>query len=156
MLAQQQADGKVHPIVFASRLLSVHECHYGISELETLGLVWATKIFRAYLLGHRCVVFTDHAAYTSLLNSPNPSSKLAHWAMVIQELNLDIRHRSSKSNVVANALSRNPVPVADVFQIVAHSLSPDLPTCGDIGKLQREDPELSPYLAVSGGWCPTI
>ncbi len=54
MLVQQQADGKVHPIAFASRSLSVHEHDYGISELETLGLVWATKIFGAYLLGHRC------------------------------------------------------------------------------------------------------
>ena len=38
MLAQQQADGKVHPITFASRSLSVHEHHYGISELETWDL----------------------------------------------------------------------------------------------------------------------
>ena len=147
MLAQQQADGKVHPIAFASRSLTVHERNYGISELETLGLVWAAKIFRAYLLGHRCVVFTDHAACTSLLNSPNPSSKLARWAMAIQELDLDIRHRSGKSNVVADALSRNPVPVTNVFQLVARSLATDLPCCeGDIGKLQREDSELSPIL----------
>ena len=39
VLTQQQADGKVHPIVFASRSLSIHVRHYGISELETLGLV---------------------------------------------------------------------------------------------------------------------
>ena len=147
VLAQQQADGKVHPIAFASRSLNVHERNYGISELETLGLVWAAKIFRAYLLGHRCVVFTDHAACTSLLNSPNPSSKLARWAMAIQELDLDIRHRSGKSNVVADALSHNPVPVTNIFQLVARSLSLDLPSCeGDIGKLQREDSELSPIL----------
>ena len=144
VLAQQQADGKAHPITFASRSLSVCEHNYGISELETLGLVWAIKIFRAYLLGHRCIVFTDHAACTSLLNSLHPSPKLACWAIAIQEFDLDIRHCSSKSNVVADALSRNPVPVADVFQQVAHSLSTDLPTCeGDIGKLQSKDPELS-------------
>ena len=37
--------------------------------------------------------------------------------MVIQELDLDIRHRSGKSNLVADALSRNPLPVAEVLQI---------------------------------------
>ena len=63
------ADGKVYPIAFASRSLTVHERNYGISELETLGLLWAAKLFRAYLLGHRCVLFTDNAACTSLLNS---------------------------------------------------------------------------------------
>lgn len=94
----------------------------------TLGLVWATKIFRAYLLGHWYVAFTDHATYTSLLNLPHRSSKPAHWAMAIQELDLEIHHYSGKSNVVADTLSHNPVPVADAFKIVAHSLSPDLPT----------------------------
>ncbi len=69
--------------------------------------------------------------------------------MVIQEPNLDIRHRSGKSNVVADALSRNSVLVPDVFKIVAHSLSSDVHSCeADIGKLQREDPELSPIWKV--------
>ena len=51
VLAQQQSDGKVHPIAYASRSLNPHEHNYGITELETLGLVWAVKVFRAYLLG---------------------------------------------------------------------------------------------------------
>ena len=64
--------------------------------------------------------------------------------MAFQELDLEIHHYSGKSNVVADTLSHNPVPVADAFKIVAHSLSPDLPTReGDISKLQREDLELS-------------
>ena len=73
-----------------------------LSQLETLGLVWAAKLFHPYLLGHCCVAFTDHAACTSFLNSRNPSSKMVWWAVVIQELNLDIFHRSGKSNYVAN------------------------------------------------------
>ena len=145
VLAQQQEDGRVHPVAFASRSLSPNERNYAITELETLGLVWAAKLFRPYILGHRCVVFTDHAACTSLLNSKNPSSKLVRWAMVIQELNLDIRHRSGKSNYVADALSRNPVNVANVlaFQSVESPLSTLTPD-SDIGKLQRSDKEFQP------------
>ncbi len=60
-----------------------HEQNYPITELETLGLVWAVKYFRAYLLGHHCVVLTDHAACTSLLHATNPSAKLASWAMIM-------------------------------------------------------------------------
>ena len=92
VLTQQQSDGKVHPIAYASRSLNPHERNYGITELETLGLVWAVKTFRAYLLGHHCVVYTDHSACTSLLNAKHPSPKLARWAMAIQEMDLDIRH----------------------------------------------------------------
>ena len=151
VLAQQQEDGQVHPIAFSSRSLSVHERNYAITELETLGLVWATKIFRPYILGHRCVVFTDHAACTSLLSAANPSSKLARWAMAIQELDLDIRHRSGKSNHVADALSRNPLPVANAlhFQSVyqppeSAEQSPESARCeSDVGRLQRSDDELS-------------
>ena len=95
----------------------MHEQNYGITELETLGLVWAVKIFRTYILGHHCVVLTDHAACTSLLGSTNPSSKLARWAMAIQELDLDIRHCSGKTNRVADALSRNPVPASSTFHV---------------------------------------
>ena len=70
-------DGQVHPIAYASHTLDVHEKNYGITELETLGLVWAVKYFRPYILGHRTTVFTDHAACTSLLNTPRLSGKLA-------------------------------------------------------------------------------
>ena len=61
------------------------------------------------------MVFTDDAACMSLLGVKNPSSKLVHWAMTIQELDLDIRHRSGKSNRVADAFSRNPVSITQVL-----------------------------------------
>ena len=142
VLAQQQADGLVHPIAFASSLLTVPERNYAITELETLGLVWALKISRAYLLGHHCIVFTDHAACTSLLTNQHLSPKLARWAMVIQELDLDIRHRSGKSNLIANALSRNPLPTAEVLQIEVESQSRY--DTSDTETLQRQDEELAP------------
>jgi len=106
VLAQEQEDGKVNPVAFA---LSPNERIYTITELETLGLVWVAKLFRSYLLLHHHIVFTDHAACTSFLNLKNLSSKMVWWAMVIQELNLDISHPSGQSNYVADALPRNPV-----------------------------------------------
>lgn len=54
ILSQQQPDGTVHPITFASRTLQPHERNYGISELEALGVVLAVKHFRHYLYGHHC------------------------------------------------------------------------------------------------------
>ena len=104
VLAQQQEDGQVHPIAFTSRSLTASKRTYGITELETLKLVWAAKMFRPYILGHSCVAFTDHAACMSLQNVAHPSSKLAGWAMAIQELDMNIRHRSGKSNRVADTL----------------------------------------------------
>ena len=109
VLSQKQDEGLIHPIAYASRSLNTHEKNYSISELETLGLVWAFRYFCPYLLGHHTVVYIDHSACLSLLNTPRPSGKLAHWALTIQEMNLTLKHRSGRQNVNADALSRNPV-----------------------------------------------
>ena len=95
-----------------------------------MAIVWAVKKFRAYLLGHPCTVMTDHAACLSLLNTPRPSAKLARWAMAIQELDLEIKHRSGRSNASADALSRHPVDDAKVCSVTGEE---DLP----VGKTEE-------------------
>lgn len=120
VLSQTQDDGTVHPIAYASRSVDKHEKNYGISELETLGLVWALRYFRHCLLGHPCTVYTDHIACLSILNTARPSGKLARWALTVQEMDLT---KSGKTNTNADALSRCP---ADEIQIGAvESISPD-------------------------------
>ena len=106
VLAQKQEDGSVRPVAYASRSLLRHEGNYGIKELKGLGVVWAAKHFRPYLYGHSGVVYTDHEALKSLLNTPQPSGKLVRWGMALQELDLTILHRSGKANANADALSR--------------------------------------------------
>ena len=77
-------------------------------ELETLGIVWAVKYFRSYLLGHKVILYSDHAACMSLLNCSSLSPKLARWAMIVQEIDLTIKHRSGRSNSNVDTLSRLP------------------------------------------------
>ena len=79
VLAQQQADGYVHPVAYASTSLSAAERNYSITEQETLAVVWATQHFRYYLYGHTVTVFTDHTAVKAILETPNPSGKHARW-----------------------------------------------------------------------------
>ena len=169
VLAQKQADGLIHPVAYASRSLNPHEKSYAISELETLALVWAVKQFRAYILGHKCTVLTDHSACTSLLNTPHPSAKLARWAMIIQEMDLHIQHRPGKSNANADALSRNPPSTEEISKTLVNSAtastigesvtsntgndqqvttSPQAEIDQEIGKLQRNDPDLQPIITL--------
>ena len=75
-------------------------------------MVWVAKHFRPYLYGHKSTVYTDNEALKSLLNTPQPSGKLARWGMALQELDLTIQHRSGKSNNNADALSRFPLPTS--------------------------------------------
>ncbi len=113
VLSQEQDDGTIHPVAYASRSVDKHERNYGISELKTLGLVWALRYFRHYLIGHPCLVYTDHAACLSILNTAKPSGKLARWALTVQEMDVTIRHKSGKRNSNADALSRCPADVQE-------------------------------------------
>ena len=146
VLSQAQDDGVVHPIAYASRSLDKHERNSGISELETLGLVWAVRYFRPYLLGHPCVVYTDHAACLSILNSARPSGKLARWALIIQEMDLTIKHKAGWENSNADALSRNPVSASFVGAVATDSDQSFLPDVAALQEEQRKDPELAVML----------
>ena len=150
VLEQEQEDGCLHPITYASRTLSAAESHYGITDLEALGIVWAAKHFRAYLLGHWCTVFTDHAPLRAMLKAQHPSGRLAQWAGVISELELDIQYRPGRKHLHADALPRAPVEKRadepefepDVMQVTAdpavqHDKVVELGT--EFVKLQRED-----------------
>ena len=146
ILSQEQDDGSVHPVAYASRALDKHERNYGISELETLGLVWAVRYFRPYILGHPCVVYTDHVACLSILNTSKPSGKLARWALTIQEMDLTIKHKPGKANSNADALSRN---ISTVEVVSAENAGPEVPSDPDLvnlGELQWADPSLVPML----------
>ena len=142
----QENKRQIHPIAYASRILDPHERNYGISELETLGLVWAVRHFRPYILGHHTVVYTDHSACTSLLNTPRPTGKLAHWALTIQEMDLEIKHRSGKSNVNADALSRNPISAVETLTVTDGEDQaiprPDVEQMTKLKEAERNDPEL--------------
>ena len=65
----------------------------GIMDLVGLGVVWAVRQFRAYLLSNKCKVFIDHAPLKALLNTRHPSGKMAMWSEEIAELDLEICYK---------------------------------------------------------------
>ena len=112
ILSQYQPDGQIHPVAYASRSLNQAERNYGITELETLAVVWAVTHFRAYLYGNKVTVYTDHTAVKAVLKAPNPSGTHARWwtrvyGSGIQEV--DIVYRPGKQCANADALSRSPL-----------------------------------------------
>ena len=112
VLSQLQADCKLHPVAYASRALNAAEKKYGITELETLAVVWGVSHFHHYLYGNSVTIFTDHTAVKAVLGSDNPTAKHARWWTKVYGRGLKkvtIKYRAGKENANADALSRAPV-----------------------------------------------
>ena len=55
-------------IAYASRQLKEHEKNYPTHDLELAAVVFALKIWRHYLYGTKCKLFTDHKSLQYLFN----------------------------------------------------------------------------------------
>ncbi|KAL7825810.1 hypothetical protein SRHO_G00335480 [Serrasalmus rhombeus] len=112
VLSQEQ-DGRLRPVAYASRGLRPTErnmTNYSSMKLEFLALKWAmTEKFREYLLGHRCVVFTDNNPL-SYLQTAKLGAMEHRWAAQLAAFNFEIKYRSGRINRNADALSRQYAP----------------------------------------------
>ncbi|GJY42995.1 putative reverse transcriptase domain-containing protein, partial [Tanacetum coccineum] len=55
-------------IAYASRQLKIHEKNYTTHDLELGTVVFALKIWRHYMYGIKCTVFTDHKSLQHILD----------------------------------------------------------------------------------------
>ncbi|GKF71790.1 putative reverse transcriptase domain-containing protein, partial [Tanacetum coccineum] len=55
-------------IAYASRQLKIHEKNYTTHDLELGAVVFALKMWRHYLYGTKCVMFTDHKSLQHILD----------------------------------------------------------------------------------------
>ena len=104
----QKIDGKETPLAFASRLLKGSELNYTTTEKECLAAVWAIKKFQYLIWGCELLIVTDHHALCWLMSKKDLAGRLARWATVIQGENLKFIHKSGKTHLDADALSRHP------------------------------------------------
>ncbi|OMO87331.1 Integrase, catalytic core [Corchorus capsularis] len=97
-------DNKV--IAYASRQLKKHEENYPTHDLELAAVVFALKIWRHYLYGEQCQVFTDHKSLKYLMTQKELNLRQRRWLELIKDYDLVIDYHPGKANVVAVALSR--------------------------------------------------
>ena len=102
ILSQTKADGRLHPVAYASRALNKSEKNYSITELETLAVVWAISHFHSYLYGNKVTILTDHSAVKAILETPNPTGKHARWWTRVYGRGVRevfIKYRAGRENV---------------------------------------------------------
>ncbi|WVZ93760.1 LOW QUALITY PROTEIN: hypothetical protein U9M48_039717 [Paspalum notatum var. saurae] len=96
--------GKV--VAYGSRQLRKHEVNYPTHDLELAAVVYALKIWRHYLFGQRCEIYTDHKSLKYIFTQNELNMRQRRWLELIKDYDLEIYYHLGKDNVVADALSR--------------------------------------------------
>ncbi|GKF41503.1 putative reverse transcriptase domain-containing protein, partial [Tanacetum coccineum] len=92
-------------IAYTSCQLKAHEKNYTTHDLELGAVVFALKMWRHYLYGTKCVVFTDHKSLQHILDQKEPNMRQRRWLELLSDYDCEIYH-PGKANEVADALSR--------------------------------------------------
>ncbi|KAH0757160.1 hypothetical protein KY290_020653 [Solanum tuberosum] len=101
-------------IAYASRQLKIHERNYPTHDLELAAVVFALKIWRHYMYGVRCKIYTDHRSLQYIMSQRDLNSRQCRWIELLKDYDLSILYHPGKANVVADALSRKAVSMGSL------------------------------------------
>ena len=102
-------------IAYASRALRPHENNYPTHDLELAAVIHALKIWRHYLMGTHCNIYTDHKSLKYIFTQSELNMRQQRWLALIKDYDLKVHYHSGKANVVAtHSVARL---IATVFQL---------------------------------------
>jgi hypothetical protein len=120
-------DGQV--ISYASRQLRKHEENYPTHDPELAIVVHALKIWRYYLIGRRCEIYSDHKSLKYIFTQTDLNMRRHRWLELIKDYDIRIKYHPGKAHVVADALSHKKYYNA----MVVRKMKPEL--CQEFGYL---------------------
>src|SRR5213080_501358 len=74
-------------------------------DLELAFVVHALKIWRHYLLGNVCHIYTDHKSLKYIFTQSELNMRQRRWLELIKDYDLEVHYHPGKANIVADALS---------------------------------------------------
>ena len=144
VLSQKQADGRYHPIAYASHVMNETEQRYHSNKQEFLALKWAvTEQFHEYLSPYgknrnEFVVRTDNNPLTYIFSSANLDAAGQRWLARLTSYNFSLEYQKGKDNTVADFLSQmneclpeeevqeylNQIPYPGVKAVLNNAITP--------------------------------
>ena len=106
ILAQVGENKMDFPVSYASRQLNEAEKNYTTIEREGLGMAYAMKKFRHYLLANKFVFFTDRRVLLYLMNKPCNTGRIVRWFLILLEFDFTIVVKKGITHQRVDHLSR--------------------------------------------------
>jgi hypothetical protein len=103
-----------------------HETKYPTHDLELATVVFALKIWRHYLYGTKCTIYTDHKSLKYFFEQKELNMRQWRWLELINYYDCDILYHPGKANVVADALSRKERPKPITVRACQIIVTPDI------------------------------
>jgi hypothetical protein len=85
-----------HVVSYASRQLRKHEEKYSTHDLELVAVVHALKIWRHYIIGKGCEVYSDHKSLKYIFTQPDLNLRQQRWLELIKDYDLGINYHPAK------------------------------------------------------------
>ena len=135
-------------VSYASRQLNSAEKNYTTTEREGLGMIYAVKKYRHYLLANKFVFFTDHQALLYLVNKPCNTGRIVRWFLILLEFDFTVVVKKGITHQRDDHLSRlingeapvgvpDDLPDAYLFSVKMVSMySKDIVPMLTVGNLQ--------------------
>ena len=93
-------------VAYTSRKLKKHKQSYPTHDLEMAAVVFALKIWRHYLYGVTCEIYTNHKSLKYIFQQRDLNLRQRRWMELLKYYDCSILYHPGKANVVADALSR--------------------------------------------------
>ncbi|GKD13248.1 putative reverse transcriptase domain-containing protein [Tanacetum coccineum] len=123
-------------IAYTSRQLKIHEKNYTTHDLELGVVVFALNIWRHYMYGTKCTMFTNHKSLQHILDQKELNMRQHHWLELLSDYNCKICYypRKAKCSLPDASQragkSRSPVTGSKLIQTKNHPVwwcTPEIP-----------------------------
>ncbi|KAK1693043.1 hypothetical protein QYE76_009740 [Lolium multiflorum] len=92
------------------------------SKIGLGSVVLALKVWRHYLMGNRCEIYSDHKSLKYIFTQKELNMRQRRWIELIKDYDMEIHYHPGKAKVVADALSRLPCQLNSMIAIEQPSL----------------------------------
>nr|GEW65110.1 reverse transcriptase domain-containing protein [Tanacetum cinerariifolium] len=113
----QRQEKHFRPIHYASKTMTEVESNYTATKKEMLGVVYAFKKFRSYLIMNKSIVYTDHSDLKYLFAKKDSKERFLRWVLLLQEFTFKVIDTKGAENLTADYLSRLENPHQNVLDL---------------------------------------